>query len=75
MYMYAYNNDLKLTSSFFAHMNDTLKNESLQYYDDLVNGKAKERTLYWFENEHYYDVAVNYIHCETIDGYFVGWVE
>lgn len=75
MYMYAYDNDLKLTSSFFAHMNDTLKNESLKYYDDLVNGKAKERTLYWFENEDYYETASNYIHCETIDGYFVGWVE
>lgn len=75
MYMYAYDNDLKLTSSYFAHMNDMLKNESLQYYDDLVNGKAKEHTLYWFENDDYYDTASNYIHCEIIDGYLVGWDE
>ena len=75
MYMYAFFNDLKLTSSYFAHINDTLYNDSLQYYDDIVTGKARERTLYWFENSDYYNQAGNWIHCETIDGYYVGWVE
>ena len=75
MYMYAYYNDMKLTSSYFAHMNDTLKNESIQYYEDILQGNARKRTLYWFENDEYYENAKSHIHCEVIDGYRVGWVE
>lgn len=75
MYLYAYENDMKLTSSYFAHKNDTLQRNSEQYYEEILNGDARQGVLYWFENEEYYLSARNYIHCEKIDGYYVGWVE
>lgn len=76
MCMYAYKNDMKLSSSYFAHMNEKLLKEiSIGCFKEILEGKPRERVLYWFENEDYYVEASEKMHCEIIDGYYVGWVE
>ncbi len=75
MVMYAWQHNLKLTSCFFAHQNDVLQEESERYYEDICSGNPDQDAIYWFEKEEYMENAAKYLHCEELDGYYIGWSE
>lgn len=75
MYMWIFENRMKISSTRIAHGGDFLTAKAEEVLEAVYAGSVEDDVLYWFADADAMDRASSYLHCEEIDGYLVGWKE